>query len=154
MRSLGQNPTEDDLQVMIRDVDAGEGTITLEKYLEIMANKMHDITPEAEIEEAFKVFNKSGTGRITSAELRTVMTNLGTFLHNTHSFFFLFRRGLQYRVLVYRRLFCIGEKLADEDVDNMIREADPDGLGYVDLERAHPSPSTVTFPKYFFFHDY
>jgi len=33
----------------------------------------------------------------------------------------------------------------------MIREADPDGLGYVDFDRAHPSLSlsAVTFPQRF-----
>jgi calmodulin len=81
MRSLGQNPTEADLQNMIREVDAGgEGTITLEKYLAIMANKMHDISPDDEIKKAFEVFDKSGTGRISAADLRLVMSNLGTFL--------------------------------------------------------------------------
>jgi len=102
MRSLGQNPTETDLQDMIREVDAGgEGTITSEKYLAIMANKMRDISPDEEIKKTFEFFDK-GTGRISAADLKRVMTGLG-------------------------------EKLTDEDIDNMIREADPDGLGYVDF---------------------
>jgi len=150
MRSLGQNPTEDDLQVMIRDVDAGgEGTITLEKYLAIMANKMHDITPDAEIEEAFKVFNKSDTGHITAAELREVMANLGTFLHTHTPFFVPFKEAYNIAFSFIVTFFCTGEKLTDEDVDNMIREADPDGQGFVNLERAHLSLSAVTFPKRF-----
>jgi len=91
MRSLGQNPTEADLQDMIREVDAGgEGTITLEKYLAIMANKMHDISPEDEIKKAFEVFDKSGTGRISAADLREVMTGLGMFFLSPSPFFFCF----------------------------------------------------------------
>ena len=140
MRSLGQNPTEVDLQDMIREVDAGgEGTITLEKYLAIMANKMHDISPEDEIKKAFEVFDKSGTGRISAADLRDVMNGLGMFL--SPSPLFLIQRDVQYRILIDNVFLCTGEKLTDEEIDNMIREADPDDLGYVDFDRAHPSLS-------------
>jgi calmodulin len=91
MRSLGQNPTEADLQDMIRGVDAGgEGTITLEKYLAIMANKMHDISPDDEIKKAFEAFDKSGTGRISAVDLRVVMSSLGTFLFLSPSPFLCF----------------------------------------------------------------
>ena len=88
MRSLGQNPTEVDLQNMIREVDAGrEGTISLEKYLAIMANKMHDISPDDEIKKAFEVFAKSGKGHISAADLREVMSSLGTFPPSPSPFF-------------------------------------------------------------------
>jgi calmodulin len=81
MRSLGQNPSEADLQAMIKEVDPdGDGTVTSTKFLAIMAHKMRDISPDDEINEAFKVFNKSGNGLISAAELKAVLTNLGTFL--------------------------------------------------------------------------
>jgi len=139
MRSLGQNPTESDLQDMIREVDAGgEGTITSEKYLAIMANKMRDISPDEEIKKTFEFFDKSGTGRISAADLQQVLAGLGTFLPSLR-FFNLFQRDVQYRILVDHLFLCAGEKLTDEEIDNMIREADPDGLGYVDFARAHLS---------------
>jgi hypothetical protein len=81
MRSLGQDPPEADLQDMVKEVDPdGDGTVTLSKFLTIMAHRMRDISPEDEIKEAFKRFNKSGTGLISPAELKTVLTDLGTFL--------------------------------------------------------------------------
>jgi Ca2+-binding EF-hand superfamily protein len=78
MRSLGQNPTEAELQDMINEVDAdGNGTIDFPEFLTMMARKMRDTDSEEEIKEAFKVFDKDGNGFISAAELRHVMTNLG-----------------------------------------------------------------------------
>uniref|UniRef100_A0A8W4FIQ6 Calmodulin 3 n=1 Tax=Sus scrofa TaxID=9823 RepID=A0A8W4FIQ6_PIG len=77
MRSLGQNPTEAELQDMINEVDAdGNGTIDFPEFLTMMARKMKDTDSEEEIREAFRVFDKDGNGYISAAELRHVMTNL------------------------------------------------------------------------------
>ena len=81
MRSLGQNPTEAELQDMINEVDAdGNGTIDFPEFLTMMARKMRDTDSEEEIKEAFKVFDKDGNGFISAAELRHVMTSLGRAL--------------------------------------------------------------------------
>jgi len=104
MRSLGQNPTEAELQDMINEVDAdGNGTIDFPEFLTMMARKMKDTDSAEEIKEAFKVFDKDGNGYISAAELRHIMTNLG-------------------------------EKLTDEEVDEMIREADVDGDGQINYD--------------------
>ena len=123
MRSLGQNPSESELQDMINEVDSdNNGTIDFPgtwfttnilaissvltvllytEFLTMMARKMKDTDSEEEIREAFKVFDRDNNGFISAAELRHVMTS-------------------------------IGEKLTDDEVDEMIREADQDGDGRID----------------------
>src|ERR1700761_2937802 len=132
MRSLGQNPTEAELQDMINEVDAdGNGTIDFPEFLTMMARKMRDTDTEDEIKEAFKVFDKDGNGFISAAELRHVMTSLGASL-------LIHPRLLG---LFIRSPFRIGEKLSDGEVDEMIREADIDGDGQINYDGAHSSGS-------------
>ena len=50
MRSLGQNPTEAELQDMINEVDAdGNGTIDFPEFCTLMARKMKDTDSEEEL---------------------------------------------------------------------------------------------------------
>ena len=130
MRSLGQNPSESELQDMINEVDSdNNGTIDFPgkltsnllpkssqelmvaspflEFLTMMARKMRDTDSEDEIREAFKVFDRDNNGFISAAELRHVMTS-------------------------------IGEKLTDDEVDEMIREADQDGDGRIDFMLLYP----------------
>ena len=104
MRSLGQNPTEAELQDMINEVDAdGNGTIDFPEFLSLMARKIKDTDTDEELFEAFKVFDRDDNGLNSAAELRDVMSNRG-------------------------------EKLKDEEVVAMIREADVDGDGHINYE--------------------
>ena len=104
MRSLGQNPTEAELQDMINEVDtSGKGTIDFPDFLSMLALRMKDADSSDDIREAFRVFDKNDNGFISAAELRHIMTNLG-------------------------------EKLTDEEAEEMIREADVNGDGVINYE--------------------
>eukprot|EP00029_Vermamoeba_vermiformis_P014570 TRINITY_DN9687_c0_g1_i1.p1 TRINITY_DN9687_c0_g1~~TRINITY_DN9687_c0_g1_i1.p1 ORF type:complete len:149 (-),score=62.21 TRINITY_DN9687_c0_g1_i1:62-508(-) len=101
MRSLGQTPTEAELQSYIKEVDANKnGTIDFPEFLSLMAKKMETQESEEEIRDAFKVFDKDNTGLISAAELRHVLTS-------------------------------IGEKLSDEDLDDLLKEIEVDESGNI-----------------------
>eukprot|EP01112_Ceratiomyxa_fruticulosa_P023044 TRINITY_DN8651_c0_g1_i1.p1 TRINITY_DN8651_c0_g1~~TRINITY_DN8651_c0_g1_i1.p1 ORF type:complete len:245 (+),score=44.66 TRINITY_DN8651_c0_g1_i1:285-1019(+) len=81
MRSLGQNPTENELQDMVNEVDSdGNGTIDFPEFLTMMGRKMLDTDTVTEIRDAFKVFDKDGTGLISDSVIRHMMSNLGEIL--------------------------------------------------------------------------
>ena len=85
MRSLGEQPTDAELQVMIREVDTdGNGTVDFMEFSNMMAKKMCETDSEMELREAFKVFDKDGNGSISASELKGVMASLGT--HSSLSF--------------------------------------------------------------------
>jgi calmodulin len=76
MRSLGQHPTNAEVQDMINEVDTdGDGTIDFTEFI-IMMTRMRSDTVE-EIREAFKVFDEDGNGYISDIELKHVMASLG-----------------------------------------------------------------------------
>ncbi|KAH9754005.1 hypothetical protein WN944_007196 [Citrus x changshan-huyou] len=104
IKSLDQNPTEEEIRNMINEVDLdGNGTIEFLEFLKLMATKMKENEAQEELKEAFKVFDKDQDGYISPNELRHVMMNLG-------------------------------EKLTDEELEQMILEADSDGDGQVNYE--------------------
>jgi calmodulin len=105
MRSLGQNPSEDELEEMINEVDAdGNGSIDFSEFLGLMSRQIDHEDTEKELIEALKLFDRDGNSLINAIELRHIMIDLG-------------------------------EKITDEEVENMIREADSEGDGLISYEQ-------------------
>lgn len=77
MRCLGMNPTEEEVQTLINELDIdGNGTVEFDEFFYIIMQKMSD--SEAEIAEAFKVFDKDGNGLIPASEMRLYLTQFGS----------------------------------------------------------------------------
>ena len=101
MRSLGQHPTDAELQDMVKEVDEdGGGSIDFTEFITMMGKKTKDIETEDDIRAAFKVFDVDGNGYITEEEYRHVMANLG-------------------------------ERVTNDEIEAMLGEADVDGDGRV-----------------------
>jgi calmodulin len=104
MRSINQEPTEVELRDMIGEVDYDkDGKINFDEFLLLMNSKNVEIDIEDEIIYAFQIFDKDGSGFVTSIELRQILGSLGN-------------------------------KLTEDEIDNMIYEADIDGDGYINYK--------------------
>mmetsp|Transcript_25911 Transcript_25911/g.55467 ORF Transcript_25911/g.55467 Transcript_25911/m.55467 type:complete len:150 (+) Transcript_25911:137-586(+) len=104
LRSLGNQPTEEEVEDMIREADKdGNGIIDFAEFIEMMPLQERDDNAEEEMMDAFRVFDADGSGSITAEELRQIFVNLG-------------------------------EHLTDEEISDMIEEADTDGDGEINYE--------------------
>lgn len=73
MRSMGQNPTEDEVLNLVIEYDVnGDGTIDFDEFLEMMRKQAEQQDNSAELREAFKIFDRDGNGYIDAAELKKV----------------------------------------------------------------------------------
>merc|ERR1712236_194171 len=81
LRAMGQNPTEDELLNLVMEVDIdGNGTIEFEEFLSMMKKKAGEVDEEADLREAFKIFDRDKDGFISMKELKKVASMLGTML--------------------------------------------------------------------------
>ena len=104
MRNLGQNPSEEELREMIKEIDLdGNGVIDFNEFLYLMVKKMNTNDTEEELLETFKIFDRDGDGFVSSHELRNVLASLG-------------------------------QETTPEEIEEMIKEADIDGDGQVDYQ--------------------
>ncbi|XP_065064908.1 neo-calmodulin-like isoform X2 [Rhopilema esculentum] len=104
MRSLGQNPTEKEIETMIKEVDVdGNGEVDFSEFVQMMKTQMKNRDANRELMEAFQVFDCNRNGRISPTELKDTMKNLG-------------------------------QELTEEQLKLMILEADYNGDGVIDFE--------------------
>ncbi|XP_023187025.1 troponin C, slow skeletal and cardiac muscles isoform X1 [Xiphophorus maculatus] len=81
MRMLGQNPTPEELQEMIDEVDEdGSGTVDFDEFLVMMVRCMKDDSKgktEEELAELFRMFDKNADGYIDLDELKMMLESTG-----------------------------------------------------------------------------
>ncbi|CAK5074805.1 unnamed protein product [Meloidogyne enterolobii] len=76
MRTLGLNPTEDELLNMVNEYDVDGNGIDFSEFCKMM-KEMNKETDQELIRLAFRVFDKDGNGYITAQEFRHFMTTMG-----------------------------------------------------------------------------
>ena len=104
MRSIGQNPTDEEVMAIIKEVDLNsDWKIELDEFMTLMARNSPDTQTEDEVINAFRVFDKEGNGLIATAELKHIM-------------------------------MTIGDKMTEAEADEMIHEADIDDDGVINYE--------------------
>ena len=102
MKSLGFNPTEAELQDIVKCIDEdGNGQIEADEFISLMAYKFDKGDTEQCLQESFQFFDQDGNGLISASELKNVMKKFG-------------------------------ENLSEEEVDAMIQAADMQGDGHIE----------------------
>ena len=102
--------SSDDTCHDVRPSHAGSGTVDLMEFIQLMAKKFVEEDLERDIRIAFRIFDRDGSGKINARELRDVMImNLGE------------------------------EHVEDEDVDEILRQADVNKDGLIDYEGKPPT---------------
>ena len=104
LKSQGFNPTNQELLDMIADVDENEDEkINFEEFLILMHSRLKKADIENELNEAFSVFDKNGSGIISVREFKRIMGSLG-------------------------------DKISEDEVDEIIQKVDPKNRGYINYK--------------------
>jgi Ca2+-binding EF-hand superfamily protein len=106
MSKLGETPTEDELEDMIRAVDLnGDGEIDFDEFIGLMRLRMDERQrdPEEDLRDAFNMFDADRSGYIDRDEVRLLMKKLA-------------------------------QTLTEEEIDAIMEEVDTDGDGEISFE--------------------
>ncbi|XP_077988078.1 neo-calmodulin-like [Glandiceps talaboti] len=80
LKTLGQNPTEADLQQIRNEVDVDRcGRIDFDDFLLILTRILSHEDHEEEIREAFRVFDMDGKGYMHTEEIKHVLVSVEAF---------------------------------------------------------------------------
>ena len=104
MLKLGLQPSEEELQEIIDDIDKDHsGSIDYSEFLRLMSTKLKDAQTEEELLEAFKVFDTKNKQKFGESELKEICF----------------------------RLKC---EFSPEEIKEMISVADINGDGFIEFE--------------------
>lgn len=80
LRAVGENPTEAEVRKAVQEVDPqGNKRITFEEFVPVLMSfrSRRGKTTTDDFVDSLRVFDKDGSGLISSGELRHVLTSLG-----------------------------------------------------------------------------
>ncbi|KAF7249648.1 Troponin C, slow skeletal and cardiac muscles isoform [Varanus komodoensis] len=107
MRMLGQNPTPEELQEMIDEVDEdGSGTVDFDEFLVMMVRCMKDDSKgksEEELSDLFRMFDKNADGYIDLDELKLMLQ-------------------------------ATGETITEDDIEELMKDGDKNNDGKIDYD--------------------
>merc|ERR1719183_1076576 len=106
LAALGFEPKEDEFKKIMQDIDKnGTGKVTKDSFVQIMISKLFEWPSEEEVRKGFvQVFLSPGADTVTAGDLRRIAASIGNL------------------------------EITDEELEEMINEADQSGTGDVNYE--------------------
>ena len=75
LRALGYNPKPEEVQDMIDDV-GGDGKIDFDSFMYLVSRHAREADPEKELIDAFRVFDKTGKGKLHQDIIIKILKNI------------------------------------------------------------------------------
>lgn len=120
VHAVDPKSTPEQVTKMVKAVDIdGNGTIDFLEFLSMMST-IGSVESGQDLIEEFKEFDKNGDGLVSVSELKYVMGKLGALL-----------LVIGDKTLTNAISATKGERLSDEQVNEIVRMADADGDGYI-----------------------
>jgi len=118
-------PSDDQVKEIIKHIDTDKsGDIDFREFMAMMSDPRFNDPAKNEHRQAFEMFDKDRNGRISIAELKEAFDKIGKFLVNSqHTYPSL--SGLR---------FLLGDRLNDEEIDQIVKAADLDGDKHINYE--------------------
>ncbi|KFP03964.1 Troponin C, skeletal muscle, partial [Calypte anna] len=118
MRMLGQNPTKEELDAIIEEVDEdGSGTIDFEEFLVMMVRQMKEDAKgksEEELANCFRIFDRVGPHPVSPS-----CRNADGFIDAEE---------------LAEILRATGEQVTEEDIEDMMKDSDKNNDGRIDFD--------------------
>ena len=80
LRALGFNPNPEEIEDMIEDV--GNNPITIKVFIYFVYMHSRSLNVEQELIDAFRVFDKEGTNKLSENKIREILKNIKNPLKN------------------------------------------------------------------------
>ena len=108
------------------DKELSSATVTFDEFIEMVTPRMLNRDSREEIMKVFALFDDDNTGAISFKNLKRVATELGKLC--------LINQFEIAQIFIVNTLLYTGENLTDEELQEMVDEADRDGDGVINEE--------------------
>jgi calmodulin len=76
LRAVGFNPYPEEVEDMIEDIQTGNSKLNFDVFLYLLRSHARAVDPEGELVDAFRVFDKDGTGKLKTDTIRKILKSI------------------------------------------------------------------------------
>ena len=78
IRSMGENPTETEVQALIKSVDENHnGLLEFNEFMKLMENQRFELITKEDLVNIFRAFDKDGSGKLLGEDVKQIVISGG-----------------------------------------------------------------------------